>query len=107
MKSAIAVIADAAIILFIMLYSVRERTKEIGTLKAMGAGNATVLGQFMFEGVMLSVIAAVIAIVVGAFVVPTFASFLLPTPTQVGAGIGSNATEQWFYGRITSGPSPF
>ncbi len=104
---AIAVIADGAIILFIMLYSVRERTREIGTLKAMGASNASVLGQFMFEGAILSVIAAVIAIIVGALVVPTFASFLLPTPTQVGAGIGTNANGTMVLERITSGPRPF
>ena len=41
-----------------MLYSVRERTKEIGTLKAMGASNGTILGQFMLEGILLSLIAA-------------------------------------------------
>ena len=104
---ALAVVADAAIILFIMLYSVRERTKEIGTLKAMGASDASVLGQFMLEGVILSVIAAVIAIVVGAVVVPTFASMLLPTPTQVGASVGRNANGTMVLGRTTFGLRPF
>jgi ABC-type antimicrobial peptide transport system permease subunit len=83
----IAVIADVAIILFIMLYTVRERTKEIGALKAMGASNAKILGQFMLEGVLLSLIAAVIAIVIGVFVLPTLASVLLPMPVQTGVGI--------------------
>ena len=72
------------IILFIMLYSVRERTREIGTLKAMGASNATILAQFMLEGVLLSLIAAVVAIAIGVFVVPTLSSLLLPTPVQLG-----------------------
>ncbi len=79
---ALAVIADTAIILFIMLYSVRERTKEIGTLKAMGASNKTILGQFILEGVLLSVIAGLIAIAIGVFVVPTLSSLLLPMPVQ-------------------------
>ncbi len=74
----IAVIADTAIVLFLMLYSVRERTKEIGTLKAMGAGNRTILGQFMFEGVLLSVIAAAVAIIIGVFGAPTIGNLLLP-----------------------------
>ena len=83
----IAVVADTAIILFIMLYSVRERTKEIGTLKAMGAGNGTILGQFMFEGILLSLIAVAIAIAIGIFVLPTLASVLLPMPVQTGPSI--------------------
>jgi len=81
----IAVIADVAIILFIMLYSVRERTREIGTLKALGASNATVLGQFMLEGVLLSVIAAVVAIAIGVFVAPTLANLLLPHSIESGS----------------------
>ena len=80
----IAVIADAAIILFIMLYSVRERTKEIGTLKAMGASNATILGQLMLEGVLLSVIAAAVAIAIGVFAAPTLGNLLLPHPIESG-----------------------
>jgi ABC-type antimicrobial peptide transport system permease subunit len=75
---AIAVIADTAIILFIMLYSVRERTREIGTLKAMGASNTKILGQFMFEGAILSVIAVAVAIVIGVFAASTLANLLLP-----------------------------
>jgi putative ABC transport system permease protein len=74
----IAVIADAAIILFIMLYSVRERTKEIGTLKAMGASNLTILGQLMLEGVLLSILAAIVAIAISVFIAPTIANLLLP-----------------------------
>jgi len=77
----IAVIADVAIVLFIMLYSVRERTKEIGTLKAMGASNATILGQFIFEGVLLSIIAAIVALVIGGLGATTLAKLLLPHPT--------------------------
>ena len=70
-----------------MLYSVRERTREIGTLKAMGAGNVTILAQFMIEGVLLSLIAAVVAIAIGVFVVPTLSSLLLPTPVQTAVGM--------------------
>ena len=88
----IAVVADAAIILFIMLYSVRERTKEIGTLKAMGASNATILGQLMLEGVLLSLIAAVVAIAIGVFVAPTLSNLLLPTPFNCGQYAKPNGT---------------
>jgi len=62
-----------------MLYTVRERTKEIGTLKAIGFSNATVMGQFMLEGVLLSVIAGVVGIVIGTVAAPTLSSLLLPS----------------------------
>lgn len=79
----IITVADGAIVLFIMLYTVRERTKEIGTLKAMGASNPTILGQFMFEGVLLSLIAGIVGIVIGIFGATSLANVLLPPPTQV------------------------
>jgi putative ABC transport system permease protein len=76
------VMAVIVVILFMMLYSVRERTKEIGTLKAMGAGNSTILGQIILEGVILCLLAVVIAIVISSFVMPHLGSALLPTPVN-------------------------
>ena len=102
----IAVVADVAIILFIMLYSVRERTKEIGTLKAMGASNTKILGQFMLEGVILSVIAAVIAIAIGVFVLPTLSSLLLPTPVQTGVNISYYPNGTMYLGPSSYGKTP-
>ncbi len=84
MEVAIVTIVDAAIVFFIMLYTVRERTREIGTLKALGASNGAILGQFMLEGVLLSLIAGVIGLVIGTFGATLFANLLLPAPTQAG-----------------------
>jgi ABC-type antimicrobial peptide transport system permease subunit len=102
----IAVIADIAIILFMMLYSVRERTREIGTLKAMGASNTTILGQFIFEGVLLSVMAAVVALVIGGFGATTLAKLLLPHPTIIfPSAPGSNSGMMlWFTNYATVTP---
>jgi putative ABC transport system permease protein len=61
-----------------MLYTVRERTKEIGTLKAIGASNAAVMSQFLLEGVLLSVLAGVVAVVIGTVAAPYLSSILLP-----------------------------
>jgi putative ABC transport system permease protein len=83
----VVVLATSLIVLFVMLYTVKERTKEIGTLKAIGFSNSTVMGQFMLEGVLLSIIAGVVGIAIGSVAAPTLAQALLPS-----VGVGSGAT---------------
>jgi putative ABC transport system permease protein len=84
LEIAVVTAVDAAIVLFIMLYTVRERTREIGTLKALGASSAAILGQFMLEGVLLSLIAGIGGIAIGTIGATSFANLLLPAPTQAG-----------------------
>ncbi|MCL2173369.1 MAG: FtsX-like permease family protein, partial [Candidatus Bathyarchaeota archaeon] len=80
----LVVVVQGVIVLFIMLYTVRERTREIGTLKAMGASNSVVLGQFMFEGVLLSLFAGVVGVAVGVIGTSTVGYLLLPNLAQAG-----------------------
>ena len=75
---ALVVVVVIVVILFMMLYSVRERTKEIGTLKAMGAGNSTILGQFILEGMLLCLISVVIALVISVFAMAPVSNAILP-----------------------------
>ncbi len=75
----VVVLATSLIVLFVMLYTVKERTKEIGTLKAIGFSNSTVMGQFMLEGVLLSMIAGVVGIAIGMVAAPTISQYLLPS----------------------------
>jgi len=81
----VAVAATSLIVLFVMLYTVRERTKEIGTLKAIGFSNWTVMSQFMLEGVLLSLIAGVVGIAIASIAAPTLSGLLLPTASQFGS----------------------
>jgi putative ABC transport system permease protein len=84
MEIGIVTAVDASIVLFIMLYTVRERTREIGTLKALGASSTAILGQFMLEGILLSLIAGLVGIVIGTVGATSLANLLLPHPTQAG-----------------------
>ncbi len=49
----------------IMLVSIQERTKEIGTRKALGATNASIRVQFIVEAIVLCFVGGIIGIVLG------------------------------------------
>ena len=49
----------------IMLVSITERTKEIGTRKALGATNGSIRLQFITESVVICLIGGIIGIIFG------------------------------------------
>lgn len=49
----------------IMLVSITERTKEIGTRKALGATNSSIRIQFVVEAIVLCLVGGLIGIIVG------------------------------------------
>jgi len=60
-----ALIAAAIIVFLTMVMIVRERRREIGILKAIGASNMKVMFQFMSEALTLTILAAVIGLIIG------------------------------------------
>lgn len=63
-----AVAAGAIITLLTMIMIVRERRREIGVIKAIGASNIKVMLQFMVEACTLTVLGSVVGIVLGVLV---------------------------------------
>jgi len=105
-----ALVAAVVIIFLIMVMIVRERRREIGVLKAIGASNLKVMLQFMSESITLTLAGAVIGIIIGVAASGPITRLLVnsqtsATPTtgfsrRIGAGGGGFST-------ITSGSGNF
>jgi putative ABC transport system permease protein len=74
----IAIVAGGLIVCFTMIYAVRERTKEIGILKALGFTNRNITSQFMVEGAIIGLTGGLVGCVIGSFGAPLLSSILLP-----------------------------
>lgn len=65
--ASISLIVGGVGIMNIMYVIVTERTSEIGLKKALGAKNSDILGEFLIEAVLVTVIGGVIGIILGGF----------------------------------------
>lgn len=85
-----AVIGAAIILLLSMLMIVRERRREVGVLKALGAPNRSIIGQFIAESTTFTVLGSIVGFIVG---------ILLSSPiTSALVSATSNSTTTGFAG---------
>jgi putative ABC transport system permease protein len=60
-----ALVAGSIIIFLTMVMIVRERRREIGVLKAIGASNISIVGQFSVESLVLTLTSSVVGMILG------------------------------------------
>jgi putative ABC transport system permease protein len=84
----ISLVVGAVGIITTLYTSVVERIREIGTLKALGAKNATILGLFLFEALLIGIIGASLGLFAGIGM-----GYLLTSASPGGGGGGDGNGE--------------
>ena len=92
-ETVLALVATSAIILLIMVFSVRERVREIGVMKTLGFSNRSIVSQFMVEGVSVTLLGCIVGSIVGIIAYPTLSSLLMPTTTSSTGANGMPAVQ--------------
>jgi len=86
-----AVIGAALILLLSMLMIVRERRREVGVLKALGAPNRSIIGQFISESTTFTVLGSVVGFLVGI-------ALSSPITSALVSATGNSSTTSTFNG---------
>ncbi|GAA2133852.1 hypothetical protein GCM10009825_17130 [Arthrobacter humicola] len=95
---AAALATAGLIILLIMVMLVRERRREIGVLKAIGAPNRTIGLQFVLEALVLVAMGSVVGAAIASFASGGIASALISSSSNTTAATGQRGGPGGFPG---------
>ncbi|MFF0267904.1 ABC transporter permease [Kribbella sp. NPDC004536] len=100
--AAISLVVGGIGVTNIMLVTVTERTREIGIRKALGARRRTILGQFLIEATLLSLIGGAVGVAAALIVTRFQLAGVQPVlvPSSIGLALGVSAAVGLFFGSM-------
>ncbi len=100
--AAISLVVGGIGVTNIMLVTVTERTREIGIRKALGARRRTILGQFLIEATLLSLIGGAVGVVAALVITRFQLAGIQPVlvPTSIALALGVSAAVGLFFGSM-------
>jgi putative ABC transport system permease protein len=91
----LALVVAGLVVFFTMVLVTRERTREIGLLKALGASNGNVARQFVAESLTLALVGGLLGLAIFAAAAPVIADRVLglssTSLTGLAGGMGAQA----------------
>jgi len=100
-----ALVAGGVITFLTMLMIVRERRREIGVFKAIGASNYKIVTQFVSEAMVLTLLGSLVGVIAGALVSNSVVKVLVSSNTATAAtgGFGGGMRGGGGFGRAILG----
>ena len=97
-----------------MLVTIKERTREIGVRRALGAKPALIIRQVVAESLLLTILAGIVGLVIGVAIMAVVSGFVGNTPSedvmfldpQIGLGAAIVATVIIVLSGLLSGVLP-
>jgi putative ABC transport system permease protein len=100
--AAISLVVGGIGVTNIMLVTVTERTREIGIRKALGARRRTILGQFLIEATLLSLIGGAVGVLAALVITRFQLAGIQPVlvPSSIALALGVSAAVGLFFGSM-------
>ena len=104
--ASVSLIVGGIGIMNIMLVSVRERTREIGVRRAVGATRSDILWQFLLEALMISTIGGAVGLGLGGLITALVTRYAPDVPLRLSPWIAAVAFSSSFVVGVVSGVVP-